>query len=123
MGAQNDLYANPGKSTITASMQTSIGQDSGQSSATQVDGITTIGYSARAGAANATSVGREARADHAGSIALGYQATTTQPNQVMVGPRDVEITDATKGIVLKSPGGARFRITVTNAGALVVTAA
>ena len=29
----------------------------------------------------------------------------------------------TKGIVLVSPGGTRYRVTVTNAGALVVAAA
>lgn len=34
---------------------------------------------------------------------------------------DVEITDTTKGIILKSPDGSRFRITVSDAGALVVT--
>jgi len=109
--------------TRTASYQTSVGPWTGQSSATQVDGITTIGYKATAGAANATSIGREARADHAGSIALGYQALTTQTNQVMVGPRDVEITSATKGLVLVSPDGTRYRVTVANGGTLVVTAA
>jgi len=121
--AQCSPLGNAANATTTASFQTSVGVNTGQSSAAQVDGITTIGYQATAGAANATSIGREARADHAGSIALGYQATTTQANQVMVGPRDVEITSATKGIVLVSPGGTRFRVTVTNAGALVVTAA
>lgn len=41
----------------------------------------------------------------------------------MVGPRDVEITHTTKGIVLKSPDGTRYRVTVANGGSLVVTAA
>src|SRR5665647_95789 len=106
--------------TTTASYQTSIGPNTGQSSPTQVDGITTIGYKATAGAVNATSIGREARADHAGSIALGYQALTTQPDQVMVGPRDVEITDTTKGLVLVSPDATRMRITVANDGGFLV---
>jgi hypothetical protein len=34
---------------------------------------------------------------------------------------DVEVTDATKGVILKSPNGNRWRITVTNAGTLTVT--
>ena len=109
--------------TTTASYQTSVGTESGQSSATQVDGITTIGYRAAAGAANATALGRESSADHAGSVALGYQTTTTAVGQVMCGPRDVEITDATKGVVLKSPGGTRYRLTVSDAGAVTVAAA
>jgi hypothetical protein len=35
--------------------------------------------------------------------------------------QDIEITDVTKGIILKSPGGTKYRITVTNAGELVTT--
>jgi len=106
--------------TTTASAQTSIGYQSGQSSATQVNAITTIGYRATAGANNATSIGKEARADHVGSIALGYQSLTTQADQVMVGPRDVEITDATKGLVLVSPDTTRMRITAADDGSLLV---
>jgi len=109
--------------TTTGSHQTSIGPETGQSSATQVGGITTIGYRATAGANNATSIGREARADHAGSIALGYQALTTQVDQVMVGPRDVEITDTTKGLVLVSPDTTRMRITVADDGSVLVNGA
>lgn len=35
---------------------------------------------------------------------------------------DVEVTDNTKGIILKSPDGTRYRITVENGGTLTVTA-
>jgi hypothetical protein len=35
---------------------------------------------------------------------------------------DVEVSTASSGIVLKSPDGTRWRVTVTNAGVLVVTA-
>jgi len=118
--AQDSPLVDVANATTTASYQTSIGPMTGQSSPTQVDGITTVGYKATAGAANATSIGREARADHAGSIALGYQATTTQTNQVMVGPRDVEITDTTKGLVLVSPDTTRMRITVADDGSVLV---
>lgn len=34
---------------------------------------------------------------------------------------DVELTDATKGIILKSPNGARWRVTVSDSGTLVTT--
>jgi len=36
---------------------------------------------------------------------------------------DVEVTDSTKGIILKSPDGTRWRITVDNAGAISAAAA
>jgi hypothetical protein len=108
--------------TTTASNQTAFGYQSGQSSAVQVDGISVYGHWATAGAVNATALGKESRADHAGSVALGYQATTTRADQVMVGNRDIEIGDATKGLVLKAPNGTLYRVTVDNAGALTATA-
>lgn len=37
------------------------------------------------------------------------------------GTVDIEITDATKGIILKSAGGTRYRITVDNDGSLTTT--
>jgi hypothetical protein len=40
-----------------------------------------------------------------------------------VGDDDIEITDSTKGVILKSPDGTRYRITVSNGGTLTVTAA
>lgn len=79
----------------TASRQTSIGHETGQSSATQVDDITTIGYRAVAGAAKATSLGSSARADHAASIALGSDALTTATAQAEFGPRHVELSNVT----------------------------
>ena len=35
---------------------------------------------------------------------------------------DIEISDLTKGVILKSPDGARWRITISNAGVLTTTA-
>ena len=35
--------------------------------------------------------------------------------------QDIEITDATKGIILKSPNGTKYRVTVSNAGELTTT--
>lgn len=41
-------------------------------------------------------------------------ATDTKANKV--GTEDIEITDTTKGIILKSPSGTRWRLTVSDAG-------
>lgn len=38
-----------------------------------------------------------------------------------VGASDIEITDATKGVILRSPNGTRYRITVSDAGVLTTT--
>jgi len=35
---------------------------------------------------------------------------------------DVELTTAEKGVILKSPNGTRYRLTVDNSGNLVTTA-
>jgi uncharacterized cupin superfamily protein len=110
------------KST-TAVNQTFVGAYSGQKSATQVNGVVGLGASAQAGAADATALGASSQALHARSVALGNGATTTAADQVMVGPRDVEITDAAKGLVLKSPDGTRYRVTVANGGTLSVAPA
>ena len=107
--------------TTTASRQTSIGHESGQGSAAQSDDIVTIGYRAVADGAKATSLGSGATAAHAGSVALGADVTTTATGQVAVGPRDVEIQDEAKGLVLRSPDGSRWRGTISNAGALTWT--
>ena len=102
--------------TTTASRQTSVGHESGQGSATPSDEIVTIGYRAIADGAKAMSLGSMASAAHAGSVALGADVTTTALAQVAVGPRDIEVQDATKGLVLRSPDGSRWRATVTDAG-------
>lgn len=36
---------------------------------------------------------------------------------------DVEVTDATKGIILKSPDGTRYKLTIANGGTVTVSAA
>jgi len=115
---QQSPLGNTAFGTTTGTNQTSIGSSTGQNTATQLNDITTIGYRATAGANAATALGTLSRADHAGSVALGSSTQTTAPNQVMAGPRDVEITDTTKGVVIKSPDGTRYRIKVANGGAL-----
>ena len=72
---------------------------------------------------NGVAVG--ARADASGytnSVALGADTTVTASAQVAVGARDVEVQDATKGLVLRSPDGTRYRVTVANGGSLTAAA-
>jgi hypothetical protein len=53
----------------------------------------------------------------------------TYPEIMNIGPAgvatayDVEVTDSAKGVVLKSPDGTRYRVTVANGGTLTVAAA
>ena len=109
--------------TTTGNRQTSIGTEAGQSVSTQLSDITTVGYRATAGADYGTAIGSGANAAHLRSVALGSTTATTASDQVMVGPRDIEISDATRGVILRSPSGTRYRVTVTDAGTLTVSAA
>ena len=121
-GAQHSPLGSAASGTTTASKQTSVGMESGQLAATQVDGITTVGYHATSGNTNGVAVGILSRCQHDNAVALGANTNTTADNQVAVGPRDIEISDATKGVVLRSPDGKRWRITVSNAGAVTAAA-
>lgn len=52
---------------------------------------------------------------------LGGTVAYLEEVALKVQETDIEITNATKGIILKSPDGSRFRITVTDAGTLTTT--
>lgn len=54
-----------------------------------------------------------------GKIGIG---ATTPSSKLTITGGDVEVTDAAKGIILKSPNGTRFRVTVNDSGALSATA-
>ena len=101
---QYSPLGNTSYATTTASYQICVGTESGQNSATQVDGITTIGYRATAGTANSTALGRESRADHASSVALGYLTQTTADNQVAIGSRSLAATGTNQSLNLTSTG-------------------
>lgn len=57
----------------------------------------------------------------AGQLVAGNDSRVVNATQ-KVSALDLEITDATKGIILVSPAGTRYRITVANGGALTTTA-
>lgn len=110
--------------TTTGARQTAVGHETGQSGTTQVNDGTAVGYRALYGADKATALGSGARADHSASVALGSDTTTTAADQVMVGTRDIELTgNATKGIVMRSPDGTRYRLTIANGGTVAIAAA
>ncbi len=96
------LFAN-----TTGSENTGVGYDSGPATGA-VSGSTSLGY--------------QARANHDNSVALGVNTATSAADQVMVGGRDIEITEATKGVVLRSPNGSRWRLAVDNSGNLSAVA-
>ena len=123
MSAQYAPAGVTANATTTGNRQTSIGTEAGQSVSTQLSDITTVGYRATAGADYGTAIGSGANAAHLRSVALGSTTATTASDQVMVGPRDIEISDATRGVILRSPNGTRYRVTVTDAGTLTVSAA
>lgn len=122
--------------TTSGIHQTLVGCQSGQSLPGVCSELTAVGYNAIGGGystavgASATAsgdfavaLGQGAVASHANAIALGYLSTTTATYQVMIGPRDLEITDTAKGLVIKSPDGTRYRVQVANGGALSAVAA
>src|SRR5690625_826890 len=74
------------------------------------------------GALNGVALGYQASVTSADSVAIGANTATTASNQVAVGPRDVEIQDPARGVILRSPNGTRYRLTVADDGALSTTA-
>jgi hypothetical protein len=59
-------------------------------------------------------------ADSAKPVSTAQQ-TALDAKANLVGTADVEITDATKGVILKAPGGLRWRLTVGDDGAITTT--
>lgn len=82
-----------------------------------------FGVLAKAGV-DGTAVGHTADASgFSNGVALGKGTVTSAADQVAVGDRDIEIQSLTKGLIIKSPDGARWRIRVANGGTLTITAA
>lgn len=66
-------------------------------------------------------LGYSAVCDTVNSVAIGNSTNTELDNSVAVGTRDLHIQGSTKGVVLTSPDGTKYRITVDNAGVLSTT--
>lgn len=54
-----------------------------------------------------------------GDIADTKAANTFTENQTF--QKDIEVTDTTKGLILKAPNGSRWRLTIENDGSLTTT--
>jgi predicted RecB family endonuclease len=54
-----------------------------------------------------------------GNVALG---TNTAASKFTVGNGDIEVADIASGIIISSPDGTRYRVTVANGGTLTVAA-
>lgn len=55
-----------------------------------------------------------------GSWAIWFQKLVKGLNGI-ISQNDIEIVGDTKGLILESPDGTRWRVQVTNAGALTIT--
>ncbi len=62
-------------------------------------------------------------ADGSLSIGFGPGAFLVSTTGVCTSTQDIEITDTTKGYILKSPNGTRYRIKVSDVGVLTTQAA
>ena len=119
--AQYSPAGNSAWATTSGQRQTSVGHESGQGSAVQVNDIVTIGYRAISAGDRGTALGSTASAAFDRSVALGYGTTTTAVDQVAVGARDIEVQASDHGLILTSPDTSRWRATIDNAGALTWT--
>jgi len=54
-----------------------------------------------------------------GNVGIG---TTSPGSKLEVQGGDIEVDDSASGLILKSPDGTRYRITLANGGTLTVTA-
>ena len=95
----------------------------GAESSATADYSSVLGSNSTAAGGYATTLGASSSAGHSGSVALGASVTTTATNQVAIGNRDLELQGNGRGVFLRSANGTRHKITVSDAGALVVVVA
>lgn len=79
-----------------------------------------IGRSASNTAAAGIALGSQAECTHPGSVALGAESVTQRDLSVCVGNRDIESVRAGGRVILRSPDGNTWSITVSNSGELTV---
>lgn len=89
----------------------------GQSQENQI----VIGYDATGLGSNTAVLGNASITTTAlrGNVGIG---TTAPSSKLQVSAGDVEVDTIAKGVILKSPDGTRYRVTVANGGTLSVAA-
>jgi hypothetical protein len=70
-------------------------------------------------ASNSVAIGRGASATTGNSVALGYNVTATKSDTVTV--NELALTTTGGGITMISPNGTEYKLTVSDAGALIIT--
>lgn len=81
-------------------------------------GATSLGSSATANGSQSTALGSGAQAPYDQTTAVGAGARATEPNQVMLGTSADEVEVASGRVVLHSPSGLRFLLSVSDSGHL-----
>jgi hypothetical protein len=114
--AQQSPLADNTFATTTGSRQVSVGHETGQNTATQLDEIVTVGHRATAGANKGTALGAFSRADHSDSVALGSDSQTTAGQQVAIGPRALLVGNSTTAPTVNPTAGG---VLYTTAGSLL----
>jgi hypothetical protein len=146
MGSSNSFFGiNAGTSNTTGDLNSSFGQNAGGRNTSGVNNTfvgsfaglsntienenTFIGANANgfAGITNASAIGANAFVAQSNSLVLGHDNVsvgigTFAPKTKLHVVGKVYVEAAGQGVILKSPSGACFELTVTNAGALTATA-
>jgi len=77
------------------------------------------GRTANASQEGAVAFGQQAQALHPGGVAMGRQVETVYADTTHV--RELMVTDIGNGVILLSPNGTAYRLTVDNAGTIIST--
>lgn len=122
--ALNQLSSGDGNTALGSNSGTLISGGASNTSAT--DSIF-IGKDAKAlsiGETNQIVIGSDAIGLGSNTAVIGTTVTTKTRlyGDIDVAAGDVEVADNTKGLILSSPDGTRYRVTVANGGTLTVTA-
>lgn len=106
-----------GGQSVSSSNAIAVGREANAGS----NGVA-LGRLAKTPTNGGVAVGNNAQANHTGAVALGRDVVTARVDSVAVGPRDIELQGNGKGVIMRSPNGTLYRLTVSDAGAVSVAA-
>jgi len=108
-----------GANSTNANYSIFIGNDSRPNADNETNQIV-IGSTAVGNGSNSVTLGNNSitKTILKGSVGIG---TSTPTSKLTLSGGDVEVSSIASGVILKSPNGSRFRITVSDAGTLTVT--